>query len=282
MATLQTPTAAASAPASTAAASAAAPTATQAESAARTATWLPEPWCSEPVTVVVPTYNEAENLPVLVAELLGLGLPGLRVLVVDDGSPDGTGDVADRLAAADQRVTVLHRRAKDGLGRAYVAGMTRALADGAEFVMQMDADLSHPTAAVPEMIGVLMSTGADVVIGSRYVTGGQIDTEWGAHRKLLSAWANFYVRAVLRLRIKDVTAGFKIWRRSALEAVDLASLCSNGYSFQVEMHHRATRRDLVIVETPISFAERRAGTSKMSLATQWESAVMPWRLRGRR
>ena len=234
-------------------------------SAARTVPWLPEPWCAEPVTVVVPTYNEAENLPVLVGELLALGLPGLRVLVVDDDSPDGTGRVADELAAADQRVRVLHRQAKDGLGRAYVAGMTQALADGAEFVMQMDADLSHPVSAVPELIGVLMSTGADVVIGSRYVTGGKIDTDWKAHRKLLSAWANFYVRAVLRMRIRDVTAGFKIWRRSALETVDLASLQSNGYSFQVEMHHRATRHDLLIVESPISFAERRAGASKMKI-----------------
>src|SRR5260221_3772542 len=237
------------------------------------APWLPEPWCSEPVTVVVPTYTEAENLPVLVGELLGLGLPGLRVLVVDDGSPDGTGRVADELAAADERVRVLHRQAKDGLGRAYVAGMTLALADGAEFVMQMDADLSHPTSAVPEMIGVLMSTGADVVIGSRYVTGGKIDTEWGAHRRLLSAWANFYVRAVLRLRIKDVTAGYKIWRRSALETVDLASLQSNGYSFQVEMHHRANKHELLIVETPISFAERRDGASQIRLATPREAAV---------
>lgn len=253
-----------------------------ATAAPQTATWLPEPWCDEPVTVVVPTYNEVENLPVLVRGLLELGLPGLEILVVDDGSPDGTGDVADRLAAGDRRVKVLHRQVKDGLGRAYVAGMTQALAGGAEFVVQMDADLSHPIAAVPEMIGVLMSTGADLVIGSRYVTGGQVDTEWGAHRKLLSAWANFYVRAVLGIRIKDVTAGFKIWRRSALEAVDLGSVRSNGYSFQVEMHHRATRRDLVIVETPISFAERRAGTSKMSVATQWESAVLPWRLRRRR
>jgi dolichol-phosphate mannosyltransferase len=252
-----------------------------ATAAAPTAPWLPEPWCSEPVTVVVPTYNEAENLPVLVGGLLELGLPGLRVLVVDDGSPDGTGHVADGLAAADPRVKVLHRKAKDGLGRAYVAGMTLALADGAEFVMQMDADLSHPASAVPEMIGVMMSTGADVVIGSRYVPGGEIDTEWGAHRKLLSAWANFYVRAVLRMRIKDVTAGFKIWRRSALEALDLASIRSNGYSFQVEMHHRANKHDQLIIETPISFAERRAGTSKMSLATQWESALMPWRLRAR-
>src|SRR5260221_1011339 len=132
------------------------------------APWLPEPWCSEPVPVVVPTCNEGENLPVLVGELLGLGLPGLRVLVVDDGSPDGTGRVADELAAADERVRVLHRQAKDGLGRAYVAGMTLALADGAGFLLQMDADLSHPPPAVPEMIGVLMSTRADVGLGGRH------------------------------------------------------------------------------------------------------------------
>ena len=229
------------------------------------------------ITVVVPTYNERDNLPVLVGRLRELDLPDLHVLVVDDNSPDGTGDVADGLAGDD--LGVLHRTEKDGLGRAYIAGMTLALADGAEFVMQMDADLSHPTSAVPEMIGVMMSTGADVVIGSRYVSGGHLDTEWGTHRKLLSAWANFYVRAVLRLRIRDVTAGFKVWRRTALETLDLDSVRSNGYSFQVEMHHRANRHELLVIETPISFAERRAGASKMSLGTQLESAVMPWRLR---
>ena len=248
----------------------------------RTSLELPEPWRSEPVTIVVPTYNEAENLPVLIGELLGLGMPGLEVLVVDDGSPDGTGEVADRLAAADSRIRVLHRTAKDGLGRAYVAGMMLALENGAEFVMQMDADLSHPPSAVPELLGVMLSTGADLVVGSRYVPGGELDADWGAHRRLLSAWANFYVRSVLRIRLRDVTAGFKIWRRSALETIDLESIRSNGYSFQVEMHYRATKRGLLAVETPISFAERRAGTSKMSLTTQLESALMPWRLKFRK
>ena len=148
---------------------------------------LPEPWRSAAVTVVLPTYNEAANLPVVVAELLGLPLPGLRVLVADDNSPDGTGEVADRLAEryGQDKVTVVHRQEKQGLGRAYVDGMTRAIAAGAEFVVQMDSDLSHAPKYLPQMLGTLLSTNADVVIGSRYVTGASLATEWSWHRSIV-------------------------------------------------------------------------------------------------
>lgn len=231
------------------------------------------------VTVVMPTYNEADNLPAAVRALLTLDMPNLHVLVCDDNSPDGTGALADELAAADTRVRVIHRPGKAGLGRAYVDGMSQAARDGAAYVVQMDADGSHPAGAVPEMAGVMLSTGADVVIGSRYVAGGSLDESWSLHRRLLSAWANFYVRTLLGMRIRDVTSGFKMWRASALKAIDLEGIQSNGYSFQVEMHYRASRRGLKIAEIPIHFTERTAGESKLSLRVQLESAWMPFRLR---
>jgi len=242
---------------------------------------LPEPWRSAAVTVVLPTYNEAANLPVVVAELLGLPLPGLRVLVADDNSPDGTGRIADELAGryGPGKVTVVHRPGKQGLGRAYVDGMTRAIATGTEFVVQMDSDLSHAPKYLPQMLGTLLSAGADVVIGSRYVAGASLASEWSWHRRALSGFANYYVRALLHLGIRDVTAGFKIWRSSALEAIDVASIRSNGYSFQVEMNYRAVRAGKSIAEVPITFSERAEGVSKMSLKVQLESAMTPWRLK---
>jgi dolichol-phosphate mannosyltransferase len=235
------------------------------------------------ITVVVPTYNERDNLPVLAGQLSDLGLDGLRILVVDDSSPDGTGELADELAqAAPDRVAVLHRTVKDGLGRAYVAGITRALDEGAEIVIQMDADLSHPVSVIPQMVEVLSSTDAAVVIGSRYVHGGSAATEWGWHRRALSAWANFYVNAILRLHVKDATAGFKAWRAETLRAIDVSSIRSNGYSFQVEMNYRVVRQGLTIAEVPIRFEERSRGASKMSLRVQLESALTPWKLLLRR
>jgi dolichol-phosphate mannosyltransferase len=244
---------------------------------------LPEPWRSAALTVVLPTYNEAANLPVIVAELFRLPLPSLRILVADDNSPDGTGEIADRLAGeyGRDRLTVMHRPGKQGLGRAYVDGMTRAVAAGAELVVQMDSDLSHAPACLPQMLGTLLSSQADVVIGSRYVAGASLASEWSWHRRALSGFANAYVRALLRLGIRDVTAGFKIWRSSALQAIDIASVRSNGYSFQVEMNYRSVRHGLKIVELPIHFAERREGESKMSLRVQLESALMPFLLRRR-
>lgn len=232
------------------------------------------------VVVVVPTYNERENLPVLAGLLEALAVPDLHLLVVDDNSPDGTGEVADKLAAERPgSVGVLHRTVKDGLGRAYVAGMTRALEEGADVVVQMDADLSHPASAIPAMLETLRSTDAAVVLGSRYTAGGQVAAQWPWHRKALSAWANFYVNAILRLRVKDATAGFKAWHAEALRAIDLPSIDSNGYSFQVEMNYRTVRRGMKILEVPIRFEERVKGASKMSFAVQVESALAPWKLR---
>ena len=231
------------------------------------------------IVVVVPTYNERDNLPVLAGLLSDLNLPGLELLVVDDNSPDGTGDVADELAKkSPEKVGVLHRTVKDGLGRAYVAGITRALDEGADIVIQMDADLSHPASVVPTMVEMLRTTDAGVVIGSRYVPGGSAAAEWGWHRRALSAWANFYVNAILRLHVKDATAGFKAWKADTLRWIDVASIASNGYSFQVEMNYRTVKRGLKIAETPIRFEERTEGVSKMSLKVQLESALMPWKL----
>ncbi|HEX5595984.1 MAG TPA: polyprenol monophosphomannose synthase [Micromonosporaceae bacterium] len=243
---------------------------------------LPSPWRESRITVVVPTYNEVGNLPVLVERLLALPLPGLSVLVTDDNSPDGTGDVADKLALEyPERVSVLHRPGKEGLGRAYVDGISRALEEGADFVAQMDADLSHPPHALPGMLGALLSTRAGVVIGSRYVPGGELDEAWPFYRRALSGWANFYVHSLLRMRVRDLTAGFKIWRADVLRDINLERVQSNGYSFQVEMHYLATRLGHTVLEVPIRFEERRDGNSKMTTATKIESALMPFRLRAR-
>ncbi|WP_019931426.1 polyprenol monophosphomannose synthase [Nocardia sp. BMG111209] len=231
------------------------------------------------VTVVVPTYNERENLPVAVERLTSLPVPDLHVLVVDDNSPDGTGEVADKLTAEHPgRVGVLHRVEKDGLGRAYVAGITRALDEGADVVIQMDADLSHPAEVIPAMLDKLANSDAGVVLGSRYVPGGSTAAEWKWYRKALSAWANFYVNTILRLGVRDATAGFKAWKADTLRAIDVASIGSNGYSFQVEMNYRTIKKGIQIAEVPIRFEERTKGASKMSLKVQLESAAMPWRL----
>ena len=231
------------------------------------------------VVVVSPTYNERDNLPVLAGRLAALDIPNLSLLVVDDNSPDGTGEVADKLAAeSPDQVAVLHRIEKDGLGRAYVAGITRALADGADIVIQMDADLSHPTAVIPEMLRLLQTTDAGVVIGSRYVSGGSAAGEWAWHRRLLSAWANLYVNTILQLHVKDATAGFKAWRADTLRRIEVSSIRSNGYAFQVEMNYRTVRSGIKIAETPIRFEERNEGSSKMTFGVQLESALMPWRL----
>lgn len=241
---------------------------------------LPAPWRDCALTVVVPTYNEVGNVPRLVERLLALPLPGLRILIADDNSPDGTGEVADKLAARHpDRVIAVHRAGKEGLGRAYVDGMTRALDGGADYVAQMDADLSHPPEALPGLLGTLLSTRAGAVIGSRYVPGGELDENWPLYRRALSGWANFYVHTLLNVRIRDLTAGFKVWRADTLRAIGLDRVQSNGYSFQVEMHYLATRLGHTIIEVPIRFEERTVGASKMTTRTKIESAVMPFRLR---
>lgn len=241
---------------------------------------LPEPWRDRRVTVVVPTYNEAANLPRLVQRLFALPLTELTVLVVDDDSPDGTGAIAEELGLEHGgRVQVLHRSGKQGLGRAYVAGLTRALSDGAEFIVQMDADLSHPPEAIPGMLGTLLSTAAGLVIGSRYVPGGELDEAWPLYRRILSGGANLYVHAVLGVRLRDLTAGFKIWDAQALRDIDLSRVVSDGYSFQVEMHYLAVQLKRPLIEVPIRFEERTEGASKMTNRTKIESAIVPFRLR---
>ena len=249
---------------------------------ARTATgMLPEPWRPADVVIVLPTYQEAANLPVVVAALFDLPLTGLRIIVVDDNSADGTGQVGEKLAEqyGRRRLSVVHRERKGGLGRAYLDGMSRALAAGAEFVLQMDADLSHRPEYLPQMLGTLLSCDADAVIGSRYVVRASLGAEWPWHRKALSRFANSYVRAILKLGIRDATAGFKLWRVSARDTIGLQAVTSNGYSFQVEMNYRAVLCGLKLVELPVHFADRLEGVSKMSLGVQLEAALMPFKLR---
>lgn len=232
------------------------------------------------VIVVVPTYNESESLPGLVRELLALPTDRLEVLVVDDNSPDGTGELAEDLARSTQgRVRVLHRPGKEGLGRAYAAGMAHALACGADVVVQMDADGSHPVTAIEPMVAALGEHAAAVAVGSRYVRGGSVDERWPWHRRMLSAGANAYVRRVLGLSVQDATAGFKAWDAEVLRLLEPETVMSNGYSFQVEMAQRVTTAGLRSVEVPIHFVDRTEGTSKMSLGVQVEALAMPWRLR---
>jgi dolichol-phosphate mannosyltransferase len=228
-------------------------------------------------TIVLPTYNEAENLPALVGALLDLR-PPVSVLVVDDSSPDGTGEIADRLAAAHpERVAVLHRPAKTGLGDAYLAGFRRALADGAERVFEMDADFSHPLSAVPAMLA--LAERYDVVVGSRYVRGGSLDRRWSLLRRLLSWGGNVYARLVTGLAVHDTTAGFKCFRREALERIGLEAVRSQGYNFQIEMALRSQRAGLRVVEHPIHFKERDAGLSKMTPGIALEALWRLWQLR---
>ncbi len=228
----------------------------------------------ESLTIVLPTYNEAENLPDLVQALWALGLPHLRLVVVDDSSPDGTGEVADVLAG-DSRGTlqVLHRPAKSGLGTAYLAGFRRALDEGATLVGQMDVDFSHAPADVLRLLAEMSEN--DVAVGSRYVPGGMLDSRWGAGRRLLSWWGNLYSQALLRLRVRDATAGFKVWRRETLLGMDLRRIRSNGYVFQVEMAYVAQRLGYRVCEVPIYFEDRRIGQSKMTTQVKLEAA---WRV----
>ncbi len=227
--------------------------------------------------VVIPTYNERENIPLVTRGVLAHD--GVGVLVVDDASPDGTGDVAAELATHFRgRVDVLHRGGPRGLGRAYADGLSLAMERGAGFICQMDADLSHDPAHLAAMLGMMDQ--ADLVIGSRYVPGGRI-VNWRWHRLLLSAAANRYVRAVTRLPVRDCTSGFRCWRRAALEAVRPWLMVSEGYAYLVETLCEAVRLGARVAETPITFVERREGRSKLSARVLVESAAMPWRMRSR-
>jgi dolichol-phosphate mannosyltransferase len=225
-----------------------------------TATWL-----------ILPTYNEATNLgPMVHAALPQLasaeGSP--TILVVDDASPDGTGQIADQLAEEHEEVRVLHRPRKDGLGRAYLAGFATALEGGADLVVQMDCDFSHDPADLPRLIGAAGS--ADIVLGSRYVTGGGVEN-WALRRRILSRGGCAYARLILGVPVRDLTGGFKCWNRAALEALDLDGVDSHGYGFQIEMSYRAINAGLTITEIPIVFRERREGHSKMNTGITLEA-----------
>ncbi len=229
------------------------------------------------ILAVIPTYNEAENLPALVAALLALPLD-LGVLVVDDASPDGTGAIADGLSRANPgRVDVLHRTGRSGLRDAYIEGFRHAFARKPDAIAQMDADLSHDPTRLPDMAAALAQ--ADMVLGSRYVAGGSVDERWPIWRKGLSAWGNLYARSILGLKLRDMTTGYRLWRREALEAMPLDEIRSNGYVFLVEMAYLAQQRGYRLVEVPIHFNDRRFGASKMSLRIQLEAAARVWQVR---
>jgi dolichol-phosphate mannosyltransferase len=229
--------------------------------------------CSVRLAICLPTYNERENLETMVRKLgevfAANALDG-TVLVIDDGSPDGTGALADELAAKLDWVAVLHRERKEGLGPAYLAGFRRVLGEGAELVMEMDCDFSHDPADVPRLVA---ATGeADVAVGSRYVEGGGVGN-WGLVRRAVSRFGCLYAQAILGLRVRDSTSGFKCYRRAVLETIDLDGIHSKGYAFQIETVYRALRRGFMVVEVPIRFTDREEGSSKMSRAIVAEAIV---------
>ena len=230
----------------------------------------------ERALVLIPTYNEAVNLPKLVPQVLAQDTR-LEVLVIDDNSPDGTGRLADGLAAADPRVHVLHHDAKQGLGKAYLAGFRWAIEHGYDYVFEMDADFSHDPVHLKEFLKA--AAGADLVLGSRYLDGRVTIVNWPMSRLLLSYFANVYARWVTGLRIWDLTGGFKCFRRKVLEAIDLSQVESNGYAFQIEMSVRAWRKGFRIAEIPIVFVDRTEGQSKMNRAIVREAIWMVPRLR---
>jgi dolichol-phosphate mannosyltransferase len=227
--------------------------------------------------VVLPTYEEAENLPGISAAILA-ALPEATLLVVDDNSPDGTGTIADGLAMTDPRVRVRHRAGKQGLGRAYLDGFTVALAGGATAVVQMDADWSHDPSRLPALLGPLAAGSADLVIGSRYVRGGRVE-DWGLGRRLVSRGGSLFAKIVLGLGPHDLTGGFKAWRATTLEAIGFEGIHSGGYVFQIEMTLRASRAGARVAEIPITFKDRRMGSSKMSRRIIVEALIVVLRLR---
>lgn len=226
-------------------------------------------------TVVVPTYNERENIAALIPRILAL--PRFRVLVVDDGSPDGTASVVRQFAHESPRVGLLSRAGKQGLGTAYLAGFRRALDEGAAYIFEMDADFSHDPAYLPALLAATESTN-DLTLGSRYVRGGGT-TDWGAVRKFISQGGNRYAQLILGLRVADATGGFRCYRRQVLERLDLHRIRSNGYAFQIEMVYRTTQAGFRVGEVPIIFPDRRVGKSKMSRRIVAEALINVWRMR---
>ena len=232
------------------------------------------------VAVVIPTYNEAENLPELASRLFALRIPNLRMIVVDDGSPDGTGELAGKLSEGlNGRLEIIQRGSKMGLGTAYVAGFTRALSYGADYVLQMDADLSHELQYIPKFLEALEK--ADVVVGSRYVRDGGVDDTWTLSRRALSSLGNLGIRTVVGLRVRDATSGFKAFRAEVLRSFDLTEFRCKGFGFQAEVAYACQRRDYNVLEYPIVFASRLRGRSKMSIAivieALWKLLLLRWR-----
>jgi dolichol-phosphate mannosyltransferase len=233
---------------------------------------MPQSAPQGPAWLVLPTYNEAGNIEAFVEAVLDKLPTTARVLIIDDNSPDRTGEIADRLATQYEAVTVLHRSHKEGLGPAYIAGFKRALAEGAGLVLEMDSDFSHDPAYLPRLLEA--GERADLAIGSRYVPGGSVG-DWSAMRRTISRGGSTYARFVLGVKVRDLTGGFKCFRREVLEAIDLDSIRSRGYAFQVEMTYRAIQRGFEVVEVPIVFRERRAGKSKMDRSIVAEAV---WRV----
>jgi dolichol-phosphate mannosyltransferase len=221
------------------------------------------------IWIIVPTYNERDNVGPITEAILG-AVPEAHVLIVDDGSPDGTGEFADELARANAAIAVLHRQAKQGLGRAYVAAFEDLLERGADVIVQMDADFSHPVRYLPDLLGPIAAGDADVVLGSRYVQGGHIP-RWNVFRRLVSRGGSLFASVVLLMPYRDLTGGFKAWRAEVLEEIDLDRLHAGGYAFQIETTFRARLAGARIVEVPITFEERRVGQSKMSMAIFMEA-----------
>jgi dolichol-phosphate mannosyltransferase len=226
--------------------------------------------------IVIPTYNEREVLPAIVEAVRG-AVPAAAVMIVDDNSPDGTGVMADEIAARDQQVSVLHRQGKEGLGAAYRHAFRSALDDGWERIVQMDADFSHDPRDVPRLLQAL-DEGADLAVGSRYVRGGGTQN-WGVGRQIISRGGGFYARTALGVRVRDLTAGFKAWRADTLKGIDLDAVNAKGYGFQIEMTFRAVRNGFRVVEVPIMFVDRRVGESKMSGSIFVEALSLVWKLR---
>ncbi len=230
--------------------------------------------------VVLPTYNEVENLPQMVETLLGLDVSRLEVLVVDDGSPDGTGDVAERLAKEHLgQVHVLHRKGKLGLGSAYLTGFDWALRHWADYVVQIDCDFSHPPEKIVELLDKAREY--DLVLGSRYVLGGKVDPGWSLWRRALSSWGNLYARLVTGIKTRDVTGGFKCFTRSALEGLPLTRIRSEGFTFQVEMNYACKVKGYQVAEVPFEFVDRTRGQSKMSVGIILEGIWRVWQIRFR-
>jgi dolichol-phosphate mannosyltransferase len=230
--------------------------------------------------LILPTYNEAENVGPIVRAARAQLRPGDRILVVDDNSPDGTGAIADQLAQELPGVDVLHRPGKQGLGRAYLAGFEEALAGGAELILEMDADFSHDPADLPRLLAAA-EEGADLVLGSRYVAGGRV-TDWDPLRKLVSRGGSWYARKILGVKVRDLTGGFKCFRRSVLEALDLSAVHADGYGFQIELTYRTIKAGFRVVEIPIVFRDRRVGESKMNARIALEAVWKVPALRRRR